>query len=65
MSAPEEFETSNTLGYDYEKYRADTLFWTRIRQAVLAALDAIERRWGFSPTTAEIRKTEREQRRAK
>jgi len=41
----------------------DKEFWGRIRQAILAALDAIEKRWGFSPTTAEIRKQERERRR--
>lgn len=66
MPRHEEYEALNTLGahdtlgHDPEKYRADTEFWTLVRQAILGVLDAIERRWGFSPTTAEIRKIERE-----
>ena len=52
-----------TLGSKDQKREHDTEFWLLIRQAVLAALDAIERRWDFSPTTAEIRRTERKRRR--
>lgn len=35
-----------------------------IRQALLMQVDAIERRWGISPTTAEIRKEDKAARKA-
>ena len=44
------------------KEKTDTEFWLRIRQAILGIVDAIEWKWGFSPTTAEIRRKERERR---
>ena len=30
-------------------------FWECVRQALLMIVDAIERRWGFSPRTKECR----------
>lgn len=35
---------------------SDRSFWISMRQALLMQLDAIERKLGISPTTAEIRK---------
>ena len=34
----------------------DKAFWFSMRQALLMQLDAIERKLGISPTTAELRK---------
>ena len=34
----------------------DQEFWLAIRQALLALLDAVERRWNIKPRTSEIRK---------
>jgi hypothetical protein len=34
----------------------DKAFWLAMRQALLMQLDAIERRLGISPTTAELRR---------
>lgn len=38
----------------------DRAFWQTYRQALLMMLDAIERRLGISPTTAELRKEMRQ-----
>jgi hypothetical protein len=35
---------------------SDKTFWIAMRQALLMQLDAIERRLGISPTTAELRR---------
>jgi hypothetical protein len=41
----------------YTEYMTDHEFWMAIRQALLMALDALERKLGISPTTAQIRKS--------
>jgi hypothetical protein len=38
----------------------DREFWMCVRQALLMMLDALERRLGISPRTAELRKETRE-----
>jgi hypothetical protein len=43
---------------------SDRLLWEGIRQALLAALEAIERYLGVSPTTAEIRRAHKGRRAA-
>jgi hypothetical protein len=35
----------------------DKAFWFSMRQALLMQLDAIEKKLGISPTTAELRRT--------
>ncbi len=40
---------------------ADRELWGLMRQALLARVDAIERRLGISPTTAELRREHKEQ----
>ncbi len=42
----------------------DRILWEGLRQALLAALDAIERYLGVKPTTADIRRQYKEGRRA-
>jgi hypothetical protein len=37
----------------------DREFWMCVRQALLMLLDALERKLGIAPRTAELRKTER------
>ena len=39
----------------------DQEFWLAIRQALLALLDAVERRWNIKPRTSENRKWWRSQ----
>ena len=42
---------------------ADAEFWLAIRQALLMLLDVLERKLGIRPTTAEIRKWHRNNKR--
>ncbi len=37
----------------------DRAFWMAVRQALLMALDALERRLGISPRTSELRRDRR------
>lgn len=38
----------------------DRAFWMAVRQALLMALDALERRLGISPRTSELRRDRRQ-----
>lgn len=41
---------------EWSEQKGDAAFWASMRQALLAQVDAIERKLGLSPRTAELRR---------